>query len=212
MSTERNRERLPNPLNRPNPFDAIVPALAGPAPEAQRLAPGAGVSAGQMWGRVVSVDPLRVVVPPGTSASDTTPVSLVPLSDLAPGVAVRVEWQGRTFVIRDRVWTASDPDRPQPLPLSSPWVRYQPSFGAPTYTVRGGRVHLGGLVGGGQGGQATPVATLPPSARPSTNRIVTAIDGNAFTTLQISPSGAMWIRVDSGPVSWLSLDGVSYDL
>jgi len=212
MSTGVNRTRLADPLNRPNPFDAIVPALAGPAPEAQRLAPGAGVSAGRMWGRVASVDPLRVIIPPDTSASDTTPVSLVPLSDLAPGVAVRVEWQGRTLVVAARVWTVSDPDRPQPLPLSSPWVRYQSSFGAPTYTVRGGRVYLGGVVGGGQGGQENRVAVLPPAARPSTNRIVTANEEGTPVDMQVSPSGIVWLRTDLGPTIWLSLDGVSYDL
>lgn len=212
MSPQSRPTRPPRPLDRPNPFGPLIPALAGPAPEAQRAAPGADAAASTMWATVASVDPLRVIIPPETSAADTTPVSLVPYSDLAPGVAVRVEWQGRTLVVDRRVWTASDPDRPQPLPLAAPWSRYQSSFGAPTYTVRGGRVYLGGMVGGGQGGQANTIATLPPAARPSTNRIVTASEEGVPVDLQISPAGAMWLRTDAGPTIWLSLDGVSFDL
>lgn len=166
------------------------------------------------WGVVASVAPLRVTLPTADGPAEMTPVTLVNPADLDVGAKVRLEYVGRVLTITGRQWGgASDLTAWQDLPLAGEWVRYSSSFGAPRWCARGGIVYLSGVVGGSPaGGQDAPIATLPAGARPSTNRIVAAIEEGVPVDVQITPAGDVWLRSDAGPVTWLSLDGMTFAL
>lgn len=189
-----------------NPLAGLVPHLA---PRDRGTQPS--------WGVVSGLDPLRVTLPtPGPDGdTDFSPLPLVPLSWLTVGQKVRLSWMGRTALLTHRTYGgAQDHTRWETLPLAGSWSRYSSSFGAPEIMREGSLVHLAGLAAGPDGGgQERPVTTaLPEWARPRTNRIITVSEEGQPVDLQVTPAGALWLRTDLGPVTWLSLDGVHYPI
>lgn len=209
---------IPNPLARPNPLAAFIPALGGDAPEAERAAPGAEANRRDpLWGTVQSVDPLRVIIPPDTEAQDVTPTSLVPQAWLSSGVRVRVEWQGRTMVVADRVWTSADSTQWESLTLGAGAEAYT-SFGRPAWRLEAGVVRLSGTARNAgtapMGTSATPMVMLPPSATPSTSRLVTSLTNAGPVLTYVSSNGSIYVRSENALAvgGWMSLEGITYRL
>lgn len=209
---------IPNPLARPNPLAAFIPALGGDAPEAERAAPGAEANRRDpIWGTVQSVDPLRVIIPPDTEAQDVTPTSLVPQAWLSSGVRVRVEWQGRTMVVADRVWTSADSTQWESLTLGEGAEAYT-AFGRPEWRLEAGVVRLAGTIRNTgedpMGTSDAPLALLPPSATPSASRLVTLTTNNGDALAYIAGNGTIYVRSADALNTgwWASLEGITYRL
>lgn len=197
-----------------NPLAGLVPHIA---PRERPVQPS--------WAVVSGLNPLRVTLPGADGPADFSPLSLAPLESLSVGQKVRLEWMGRTALLTHRTYgTAQDEadaaqraqaaqlEKWQPLTLSAGWTQYgtTASWGSPSYRIVSGRVELSGMVTGTLG-RATPVATMPPVARPSVDRILTGVENYTPISVQVSVTGVLY----GNPVRdtpWLSLSSLTYPL
>jgi hypothetical protein len=110
----------------------------------------------------------------------------------------------------------------QPLTLTSPWTNYGGSFNdAEAYLDPFGVVHLRGLVNANGAAAGGTMFTLPASLRPKNTWLlqvmvqetVGGVGTNGTGRLDIHAAGDAQINVYSkNPMSWVSLDGLTYTL
>ena len=73
-----------------------------------------------------------------------------------------------------------------------------------------GRVHLRGLVAGGQHGTSTPMFVLPAGYRPAGNAHFPTVTGGAFDYVHVLTPGGVSNNVGPAP-AWVSLEGITFD-
>lgn len=94
--------------------------------------------------------------------------------------------------------------------LNAPWTNYGDAFAKAGYRKDGNRVQLRGLVKSGSG--SSIVFLLPAGFRPLAQQLfVVNTDIAVAVRVDVRSNGELFLpQTTSGPLGWLSLDGISF--
>jgi len=119
------------------------------------------------------------------------------------GIAGNGYWsiQGSFFPSAYSNWTA--------LTLKNSWVVYSATFTPPSYTKTADNVvTVRGLIKSGTVTAGTVLATLPPGYRPAERQIYTGNALDAYSRIDVLPTGDIQLR--AGSASFTSLDSITF--
>ena len=97
----------------------------------------------------------------------------------------------------------------QNLPLANGWKAYGQNYATPQFKTSGDWVTLSGLVRL-PANYKTPIATLPPNARPAKRQIFSANAHETPVRVDVLPNGQVLFVAGSTPHRWISLEGIKF--